>query len=340
MYFDSQGMTLHMKLTICIPTYDRIELLLKNIRPILSQLNQNVGLIIIDNASIVSVEDVIKNAYSNVELVHVRFIRNKFNVGGNVNVVRCIEECDGDWAWIIGDDDLLRNDAVEIVLRAIADYPTASIINFPNNGKIKRNITRKSVGREKAIRDIDDFWNFLFLPSTVFRLEHMHSQICWGYQYAYTCAPHIVIWLLTTNQQSIFVWMTNNLLEDPKLEEEVRGSCYVIYHGLPALLDLNLKSNEISKLREKLSCNLGIGTLLIQSYADVKYNDQSRLFSWRRYNNAIISLARISMLKSIAAFFLGFLLVVPVIGDTMICFLYFAKTGRFFSRKYVQKNRL
>ena len=49
--------------------------------------------------------------------------RNRVNVGGNANVLRCLEKAESERAWIIGDDDIPEQGALARVAMALAENP-------------------------------------------------------------------------------------------------------------------------------------------------------------------------------------------------------------------------
>lgn len=86
-----------MKLTIAIPTFNRNEILEKHIQFLLPQISEECTLLIIDNCSMVSVENTIGYLLSKYPLLNYKIIRNKVNIGGNANILRCVELCETEW---------------------------------------------------------------------------------------------------------------------------------------------------------------------------------------------------------------------------------------------------
>ena len=113
-------------LTIAIPTYNRVEKIQSQIRLLLPQLDQRVHLIIYDNFSTIPV----KSYFSNEELAKFTLVRNRVNVGGDANIARCFENCTTKWLWTLSDDDLVKENAIEIVLKEINKDTEAVFLNF------------------------------------------------------------------------------------------------------------------------------------------------------------------------------------------------------------------
>lgn len=113
-------------LTIAIPTYNRPEQIQTQIRNILPQLNNEIILKVYDNSSELPVETL----FTKDELSLFIIVRNRINIGGDLNIFKCFENCQTKWLWTLGDDDYIRVDAVETVLTYINKYSEAQWINF------------------------------------------------------------------------------------------------------------------------------------------------------------------------------------------------------------------
>jgi hypothetical protein len=48
--------------------------------------------------------------------IDAQLVRNKFNIGANANILRCLELVRNPWVWILGDDDLPLPNAIETIL--------------------------------------------------------------------------------------------------------------------------------------------------------------------------------------------------------------------------------
>lgn len=110
-------------LSICIPTFNRAELLRqalgKAIRE-LTDLNDCVEVVVSDNASTDHTRLVVGELRGDAPI---RYHRNERNVGIAANVHRVVEAATGDYCWILGDDDLLAHGAVVEILRLLAANP-------------------------------------------------------------------------------------------------------------------------------------------------------------------------------------------------------------------------
>ena len=108
-----------MKLSICIPTYNRSKHLINCIESIVSN-NISKGLdfqiCISNNCSTDETESIVQ---SYIGRLPIKYHKNESNLGVARNVLKVIEMADSEFVWLIGDDDLLMPTAVVDVLGLI-----------------------------------------------------------------------------------------------------------------------------------------------------------------------------------------------------------------------------
>lgn len=111
-------------LTIAIPTYNRSRYLEQLLNALVPQLRHEprVELIVSDNASTDDTQGVIARFQS--DGLALKSSLNDVNLGPDANIHRCFELAHSKYVWIIGDDDVVSQDAVSKVLSylAVADY--------------------------------------------------------------------------------------------------------------------------------------------------------------------------------------------------------------------------
>lgn len=136
-------------LSICISTYNRapwlaisLPLLLKQTAP----YRDVIEVIVCDNTSTDETPEVIKQ-YRNEQGFY--YFRNPENVGmlGNLRVTS--QHAQGQYVWILGDDDLLLHGTVERVLKAILEHPDASLVYL--------NYAYTTIADAEKVGDLDRF---------------------------------------------------------------------------------------------------------------------------------------------------------------------------------------
>jgi glycosyltransferase involved in cell wall biosynthesis len=101
-----------MKISICIPTYNRAKHLANCLQSI--ALNKNRSKIdfevcVSDNFSTDNTEDIVRDAQKNVPII---YHKNASNIGRVRNYLNVVDIAQGDFIWLIGDDDLLLQNAL------------------------------------------------------------------------------------------------------------------------------------------------------------------------------------------------------------------------------------
>src|SRR3989338_1301944 len=91
------------KLEPVLITFNRSTYLEKTLSAFLKGGLQSMRLHILDNASTDNTQEVVRRFQ---ELwPNLQYHRNKYNIGGNANILRAVEIVDSEYHWVIGDDD-------------------------------------------------------------------------------------------------------------------------------------------------------------------------------------------------------------------------------------------
>jgi abequosyltransferase len=105
------------KISFCIPTYNRADLLRVTVESIIRQCPENTEIVISDNASVDHTEEVIRDMQKRSPCI--RYHRNPENVGPSRNYLLAVELAEGEYCWLMGSDDILAEGAVARMLREI-----------------------------------------------------------------------------------------------------------------------------------------------------------------------------------------------------------------------------
>jgi glycosyltransferase involved in cell wall biosynthesis len=189
-----------MKLSICIPTYNRARHLSNCLHSIISNnLRERLDfqLCVSDNASDDETEDVVHAAQQHLEI---KYHKNESNLGVARNVMNVVQMADGEFVWLIGDDDLLLPDALQRLCELLGkhqsvDYyyvnafhlTTEFVLSFPqpfDTGLLPENMEPFSSRKESSemffMDLIDPKVSFDFLGGmflAVFRREKWNANI-------------------------------------------------------------------------------------------------------------------------------------------------------------------
>ncbi len=117
-----------MRLSICIPTYQRAEFLPETLESIAAQWGDDLELCIADNASTDGTTEIVEGFRA--RLGAVRYFRWDANQGADRNYLKSVELATGDYCWILGSDDPIAPGAIAALRAAItAGAPTIVLFN-------------------------------------------------------------------------------------------------------------------------------------------------------------------------------------------------------------------
>lgn len=176
------------KLLIYIPSYNRANSLLLQLEKLFHIPNNTFDVYVNDNNSI---ED-----YSNVKKVcednAFYYNRNKINVGGDANIFNgFLLSFDYEYLWILSDDDLITDNAVEKILE-ILDMHKIDLL-FLTHSKIK-NIEFAQWSQkdfyEHNIRVSDGAG---LISNVIYKVDYIKDSIPEGFQNIYTCFAHLAV---------------------------------------------------------------------------------------------------------------------------------------------------
>ena len=231
------------KLTIAIPTYNRPSQLGHTLSVILPQVmsHEDVQLLVLDNCSPVPADDVLKDVYCGLKLPErIRAVRHIANIGGNGNILRCFELAEGDWLWCLGDDDEPAKDAVEIILKDIADatfcyayyriFDRAPIIDDCGAGQY----IGSSV--EEWVRRVPAYGHRLFISSSLFRLDVMRPNLMTGYMVANSGGPHLAMAFLAVLNGGSYMLSGRTICNYASPVSGVGYNCAPLAYGSTSLI--------------------------------------------------------------------------------------------------------
>jgi hypothetical protein len=170
-----------LKLSICIPTYNRLAELKTNLGFVIPQVAASpagsVEIVIVDNASTDGTAEFIDTLPGRYPFV--RVFHNAVNLGLDGNTAKCIEYAAGEYTALLSDDDFYLEGQVENILRVIAQRPYALIrLNFhtflddPHNPyqtfQPERDVCFEQAG---GMYDVRHFQNGGHYSGTIYRSE-------------------------------------------------------------------------------------------------------------------------------------------------------------------------
>lgn len=186
-----------MKLSIVIPTFNRNEHVRRSVGQLLPQLREGVELIVLDNASTVPVATTLESLAVQ-DSCKVRVVRNPFNLGAYANILRSFEVARGQWLWILGDDDDVVGNAVDLLMAQAGQADDCVWINFCTEDMRLHNLRTHafdSCGQAEFIEKLDYPGNVNFMSVGLWQKDRVTSRIGISYHYAYSMSPTFTLLL-------------------------------------------------------------------------------------------------------------------------------------------------
>jgi GT2 family glycosyltransferase len=117
------------KISICIPTYNRLYFLSKAVESCLNQSFQDFEIVISDNSD----DDESMEYIAQLKESRIRYFKNENNLGftGNFNMV--ITKARGKYIKVLMDDDLMDQAALSDMVKVLDDFPTVGVVMSPMN---------------------------------------------------------------------------------------------------------------------------------------------------------------------------------------------------------------
>jgi len=128
-------------LTIAIPTYNRAELLDKQLAWLANAITgfeSECEILVSDNSSTDNTQDIIKKWQFILSNITFRSNRNSENLGVMKNILYCLNSATTKYVWTIGDDDPIQDRAINYVINKLKRHEDLSLLflNFSGRNKI------------------------------------------------------------------------------------------------------------------------------------------------------------------------------------------------------------
>ncbi len=201
-------------LTICIPTYNRKERLLKQLDSLYAQPDvYQTNIQIIDNHSGYDIETAIEEHFGQEKISNLQVHVNPVNFGLEPNICMPFLLTKTKWVWTLGDDDETTPDSISTILKHIKENKNTaffifSISNFPKH-------------RDVNFSDVEsfiDYWyaehkrngDLVFLSNKVYNIDYVKPYIGLAIKNCLNCVGHIVPIFQSLNEKKGIVQMCSS----------------------------------------------------------------------------------------------------------------------------------
>jgi len=165
------------KLSILIPTYKREKELFIQLERIMSQMEYSlIDIVVIDNDPDSTISYKIHKLNPSI-----KYIKNKFNIGGGANILRGFEYINTKWVWLLSDDDSILGTSLQTIINDI-DNCSNSIkaikYDSPIYNKQKNNIIISNQKQlSEYIKDSYFLSNYIFMSTWVFNADSIEDSL-------------------------------------------------------------------------------------------------------------------------------------------------------------------
>ena len=108
---------MNIKLSFCIPTYNRANFLKDTLESIISQATEEIEIVIVDGASTDNTSEIV--ALFQKQFSNILYHKGIQNMGVDRDMATSVELARGEYCWLMSSDDLVKKDAVAKVLSEI-----------------------------------------------------------------------------------------------------------------------------------------------------------------------------------------------------------------------------
>lgn len=147
-------------LSICIPTYNRAELLSYSLAQMIietTKFKDKIEIIISDNNSTDNTKAIVNKFKENNKIL--KYYKNDENIGFNYNIFKIIDKyATGKFCWIIGDDDFIYNNSISSLISVLQNQENIDFI-YTNYDLIEIEKNRNIFFKDKIFNRLSNFDN-------------------------------------------------------------------------------------------------------------------------------------------------------------------------------------
>jgi GT2 family glycosyltransferase len=115
-----------VKFEIALPFYGDVAFLKETVASVIAQTDPNWHLLVVDDGY---PDETLPAWFEGLKDSRISYLRNEKNLGANGNFQKCLSLIKSDFCVVMGADDILEPDFIEVVTKTISRYPEASIIH-------------------------------------------------------------------------------------------------------------------------------------------------------------------------------------------------------------------
>ena len=147
-------MTDEIKLSICISTFNRARFITETLESIVPQLRSDTELIVVDGASTDDTFELMSAFTARVP--RVRYIREPTNSGIDQDFDKAVSYASGRYVWLMTDDDLMLDSAVERVCAALDGHDLIVVNSEVRDPSLSRTLSERMIDVRRDVEYTSD----------------------------------------------------------------------------------------------------------------------------------------------------------------------------------------
>ncbi|GHV93955.1 hypothetical protein AGMMS50293_02750 [Spirochaetia bacterium] len=176
-------------LEIVIITYNRSSFLDNTLKSLAKSIFSVCNITVLNNASTDDTQKICQNHKGNFENINI--ITNKFNIGGDANILRSVEVSNGIYTWILADDDEYDfsdcNDVVDMIVNQKAD-----LVHVGANSELPWIFGGSFDTPRRLLYKGYSYFQFSgFISCNIFKTDIFYQYVIPGYKNIINLFPHM-----------------------------------------------------------------------------------------------------------------------------------------------------
>lgn len=232
-------------LAICIPTFNRPEILFENLLSIVDEIKiNNISLYISDDSNNNETEELFYKYFSRESNFH--YIRNTPSFGHDLNCYKTISLAKEEYIWYLGDSMQIKNGAIRKVIDFL-NLERPDILSF--NCENRKGIFPKSQLYNDEVEILQDLaWHLTMTGVTIYKKSSFNFDLSKIIEYKNFPQLALIFMVLYFNKKFKFFWLNENLISG-----NAKKKSYWAGNQIDVFVD-DLK-NTLKKLPNKFNCN-------------------------------------------------------------------------------------
>ncbi|MCE8540439.1 glycosyltransferase family 2 protein [Bacteroides fragilis] len=253
---ENNGYNNMLDLTVVVPTYNRRVELVRLLKSFLKTdyllINE---FIISDNHSSYDVYETLKEELPTVFFEKCRIVVNNCNIGGQGNINNCFLLAKTRWMWMIGDDDIVTESSIDIILRDISSDPECAWFKYStsNIDALEEDCSMNTLHGfiDYYFKEKRHAGNLVFMSNNIYNLHKLAPYIHYAFDYSYTFVSQIIPPLMGLDDRQIYVkYRSESICRYSIPANEEQWNCVKVFLGTATIENIPFVSLNLLEIRK------------------------------------------------------------------------------------------